>query len=229
MCFPYRQVLLVGATSGIGAAMADKLVGNGAEVIAVGRRQERLDAFVEKHGSTKAASIRFDITDRAGLDDFVNGVVDEFPGLDCVLINSGIQSPIKLSEPSSVDLDAFREEINVNFLSVVDISVKFLPRLQDKAIPTSLIVTGTHLALIPAVTLPAYYASKAALHAFVYSSRQQLQGSSTNIIEIWPLLVQTELHDYIGKEKGRSLGMPVDVFADETYKQLVLGTEHILV
>lgn len=51
--------------------MADGLVENGVKVIAVGRRQERLVAFVKKHGSTKAASIRFCITDRAGLDDFV--------------------------------------------------------------------------------------------------------------------------------------------------------------
>ncbi|KAK1719398.1 LOW QUALITY PROTEIN: uncharacterized protein BDZ83DRAFT_743348 [Colletotrichum acutatum] len=199
MSFPYKQVLLVGATSGIGAAMADKLVENGIKVIAVGRRQERLDAFVKNHGSSKAASVRFDVTDRAGLNDFVKRV---FPDLDCVFINSGIQSQIKLSEPSSVDLDAFREEINVNFLSVVDI----------------LIITGTHLSLIPAVTLPAYSASKAALHAFVYSLRLQLQGSSTKIVEIWPPLVQTELHDYMGEEKGRSMGMPVDAFTNETYK-----------
>ncbi|OHE97550.1 hypothetical protein CORC01_07165 [Colletotrichum orchidophilum] len=229
MSFPHKQVLLVGATSGIGAAMADKLIKNGAKVIAVGRRQERLDAFVKKHGPTQAASIRFDITDRAGLDDFVNRVVNNFPDLDCVFINSGTQSQIKLSQPSSVDLDAFREEINTNFLSVVDMSIKFLPKLQNKAVPTSLIITGTHLALIPAVTIPAYSASKAALHAFVYSLRQQLQGSSTKIIEIWPPLVQTELHDYMGEETGRSMGMPVDEFVDKTYQQLALGTEHILV
>ncbi|KAK7455024.1 hypothetical protein CaCOL14_006087 [Colletotrichum acutatum] len=76
MSFPYKQVLLVGATSGIGAAMADKLVENGIKVIAVGRRQERLDAFVKNHGSSKAASVRFDVTDRAGLNDFVKRVVD---------------------------------------------------------------------------------------------------------------------------------------------------------
>lgn len=72
MSFPYKQVLLVGATSGIGAAMADKLVQEGIKVIAVGRRQERLDAFVQKHGPSRADSICFDITDRAGLDNFVN-------------------------------------------------------------------------------------------------------------------------------------------------------------
>ncbi|KAE9579592.1 hypothetical protein CGMCC3_g4361 [Colletotrichum fructicola] len=229
MSFPYKQVLLVGATSGIGAAMADKLVQEGIKVIAVGRRQERLDAFVQKHGPSRADSICFDTTDRAGLDNFVNEVCRKFPELDCVFINSGVQSQIRLSRPSSVDLDAFRNEVNTNFLSVVDISIKFLPKLQEKKFPTGLIFTGTHLAIIPAATLPAYSASKAALHSYVYSLREQSRGSSTKIIEIWPPVVQTELHDYMGQERGRSMGMPVQEFTEKTYSQLVSGCDDVLV
>lgn len=71
MSSPYKSVLLVGATSGIGAGLADRFIAEGAKVIAVGRRQDRLDAFVEKHGSDKASSVRYDVTDRAGLDAFV--------------------------------------------------------------------------------------------------------------------------------------------------------------
>ena len=73
MTFQYKRVLLVGATSGIGAAMAEKLILEGAKVIAVGRRQERLDEFVQKYGAEKAAGVRYDVTDKVGLDDFVNG------------------------------------------------------------------------------------------------------------------------------------------------------------
>lgn len=71
MGFPFKTVLLVGATSGIGAGLADRLVQEGSKVISVGRRQERLDAFVHKHGAEKASSIRFDITDRNGLEPFI--------------------------------------------------------------------------------------------------------------------------------------------------------------
>ncbi len=71
MGFPYKTVLLVGATSGIGAGLADRLVQEGSKVIAVGRRQERLDAFVQKHGAEKAGAIQYDVTDRDGLDGFV--------------------------------------------------------------------------------------------------------------------------------------------------------------
>ena len=72
MPFQYKTVLLVGATAGIGAAMADRLVEEGSKVIAVGRRQDRLDAFVNKHGKDKASSAVFDISDRSSIDKFVS-------------------------------------------------------------------------------------------------------------------------------------------------------------
>lgn len=62
MGFPYKTVLLVGATSGIGLALAERMIENDVFVIAVGRRKDRLDDFVSKHGSDKAAGSQFDIT-----------------------------------------------------------------------------------------------------------------------------------------------------------------------
>nr|XP_036589881.1 short-chain dehydrogenase reductase family [Colletotrichum truncatum]KAF6801886.1 short-chain dehydrogenase reductase family [Colletotrichum truncatum] len=229
MSFPYKHVLLVGATSGIGAAMADKLVDEGVNVIAVGRRQERLDTFVDKHGPSRAASIRFDITDRAGLNDFFNEVIRRFPDIDCVFINSGIQSIARLSQPETVDMDAFRNEINTNFLGVADLTMKFLPELQKKSYPTGLIFTGTHISILPAVLMPAYSASKAALSSFVYCLRQQLRDSSTKVIEIWAPAVQTEIHDYMGKERGRAIGMPVQSFVEEAFEQFLAGAEDVIV
>ena len=71
MSFQHKSILMIGATAGIGAAMADRLVEEGAFVVAIGRRQERLDDFVRRHGTDKAASVRFDIGDRQGMDQFV--------------------------------------------------------------------------------------------------------------------------------------------------------------
>lgn len=62
---------MIGATSGIGAAMADRLVQEGSKVIAVGRRQDRLDDFVRRHGKDKAGAVIFDINDRHNMDQFV--------------------------------------------------------------------------------------------------------------------------------------------------------------
>lgn len=47
MPFAYKKVLIIGATSGIGQALATKLVQNGAQVIISGRRKDNLDLFAQ--------------------------------------------------------------------------------------------------------------------------------------------------------------------------------------
>lgn len=63
MPFPYKTVLVTGATAGIGQALAERMVESGIFVIAVGRRQDRLDALVAKHGPDKVAAEAFDVAD----------------------------------------------------------------------------------------------------------------------------------------------------------------------
>ena len=97
---------------------------------------------------------------------------------------------MRLSRAAEFDLASFHHEINVNFTSIVNLAMSFLPHLQAKTQPTSLIITGTHLGLVPAPTIPAYSASKAALTSFVDCLRDQNRHKSTKIIEIYPPVVQ---------------------------------------
>ena len=121
-------------------------------------------------------------------------IVSQYPDLDCVFLNSGVQHQIRLSRPAEVDLDAFHAEMSTNFSRLVDLSTKFLPHLLQKPFPTALIFTGSLLAFVPAVTVPAYSASKAALNTYIYCLRRQHQGSNVKIIEISPPLVQSKSH-----------------------------------
>lgn len=91
--------------------------------------------------------------------------------------------------------------------------------------------TGTHISIIPAVTLPGYSASKSALNVFTLCLREQLKAASSTvkIIEIYPPVVQTEIHDYMGVETGRSFGMPLDKFTEEAWKGLVSGSDEIII
>lgn len=63
MSFPYKHILVIGATSGIGKAMADKFIEQGIYVTAVGRREDRLTDFVTTHGSQNASSLVFDVSE----------------------------------------------------------------------------------------------------------------------------------------------------------------------
>jgi NADP-dependent 3-hydroxy acid dehydrogenase YdfG len=58
----FEHVLMIGATSGIGQAMAEGLANEGVKVTAVGRRRDRLDAFVQRHKRSGASMVQFDIS-----------------------------------------------------------------------------------------------------------------------------------------------------------------------
>lgn len=91
--------------------------------------------------------------------------------------------------------------------------------------------TGSNLAIVPAWNMPAYSASKAALNCFTLCLREQLTnaGSSVKVLEVSPPPVQTELHDYMGEERGRALGMPLDKFCDEAFKGLASGKDQVII
>ena len=79
--------------------------------------------------------------------------------------------------------------------------------------------------------MPAYSASKAALNCFTLCLREQLSnaGSNVKVLEVSPPPVQTELHDYMGEEKGRALGMPLAKFCDEAYDGLASGKDQVII
>jgi NADP-dependent 3-hydroxy acid dehydrogenase YdfG len=65
--FNFQTILVVGATSGIGWALAERLLNKGRKMIIVGRRQAKLDEFISQHSGgavagTKISSYVFDVT-----------------------------------------------------------------------------------------------------------------------------------------------------------------------
>lgn len=69
--FPYKKVLVIGATSGIGEDLASRLVSEGSTVIVTGRRKDKLEQFVHKHGKDKSSAVPFDITELEKIPNFV--------------------------------------------------------------------------------------------------------------------------------------------------------------
>lgn len=75
MPFPYKKVLVVGATSGIGLALTEKIIVHGSHVIAVGRRKDRLDSLVQKYGSEKVSPVQFDIANLERIPSFIHSYI----------------------------------------------------------------------------------------------------------------------------------------------------------
>lgn len=75
MPFQYKKILVIGATSGIGEALASRFVKEGSSVIVVGRRKDKLEQFVHEHGREKASAVPFDITELPKIPNFVTKYV----------------------------------------------------------------------------------------------------------------------------------------------------------
>ena len=225
MQLKYNKVLILGATSGIGRALSGRFVETGTSVVAVGRRQDKLDEFVKEYSSQagKVDTAKFDITDLKAIPQFAADIFKKHPDLDCVFLNSGMQRAVNWSKPDEVDLESLDTETLTNYTAYIHLTKAFLPYLQKQAPKeASLVFTTSGLALVPILHCPNYCATKAALHHHILAMREQLRGAGSNvkIIELFPPAVQTELHDFEMGEKGKDVGMPLKDFVNEAFEGL---------
>ncbi|CAI6313843.1 unnamed protein product [Periconia digitata] len=232
MPLQYNKVLVIGATSGIGLAYAEKVVEEGKAVVIVGRRKENLDEFVKKHGQDKADAFVFDISKITKIPEFVRSVTAKHPDVDAVIINSGIQRGFDFTKPETVDLSLFDLEFQTNYTAYIHLTRAFLPHLQKQDKETALVYTSSGLALVPLLRCPGYSATKAALHHFILALREQLKrgDSKVKIVEIYPPAVQTELHDEKHQpdiKHGHSFGMPLAEFTEDSWARFVKGDEQV--
>jgi short-subunit dehydrogenase involved in D-alanine esterification of teichoic acids len=228
----YKKALIIGATSGIGEALAIKLVSQGSSVVVVGRRQERLDRLVTQLGADKCSAVQFDITKLGEVSAFASKVTAAHPDIDAIVLNSGVQRSIPFAKPEAVDLNLFDEELLTNYTSVVHLTLAFLPFLQALQATTHLVYISATLGIIPTVLRTGgYNASKAALHHWLLVFREQLNALPDNkvkVVEVFPPAVQTELHDERHQpdlKDGGKIGMPLQDFIDQTYDELLKGDD----
>ncbi|KAI1087950.1 hypothetical protein F5B19DRAFT_473324 [Rostrohypoxylon terebratum] len=227
----YKKALIIGATSGIGEALAARLHAEGTSVIVTGRRLDALSAFVAKHPGSTAMPLN--LTNLGSSAAFAADITRHHPDLDAVILNAGIQRPLFFDRPN-VDLNIFHEELTTNYVSFVHLTAALLPHFEklskEEGKDTHLVYVSSTLGLVPTlVRAPGYCASKAALHSFVTTLRQQLEDGGfpqVKVVEVFPPAVQTELHDTKHQPdlvNGGEIGMPLAEFIDRMYAGLQKG------
>lgn len=209
-----NTVLITGGATGIGLALAERFLGAGSQVIVCGRREDKLREVRAKH--PRIDTRRCDIASEADREALVEGIVKDFPRLNMLVNNAGVQRRARFLEPQ---LWAARcEEIAINLAAPLHLTALLLPHLRQQ--PTAAIVNvSSGLAFVPAVFAPMYSATKAALHSFSMALRQDLLRTSIRVIEIVPPAVDTEL----GGARLHAHGVPVDEFADAVMKRVAAG------
>jgi uncharacterized oxidoreductase len=170
-----------------------------------------------------------DVTDLLSIRSVAQRVTADFPKLNCVFNNAGVQKHVDLSGGEPLDDAALVAELNTNLLGLIRVSAQFLPHLRKQEHAT-LVNVSSGLAFVPLARFPVYCATKAAVHSFSVSLRQQIKDSAVKVLELIPPYVDTELG---GGSKTRAPGtpvpMPLEQFISETMRELAGDAEEIAI
>ena len=207
-----NTILITGGGSGIGRGLAQAFHTLGNHVIIAGRRKEALDETAA--ACPGMSSCLLDIRDPAAILAFAAQVTAQFPSLNVLINNAGIMRVEKLAAQQSNLADA-EAIVTTNLLGPIRLTAALLSHLQRQ--PYSAVMNvSSGLAFVPMAITPTYCATKAAVHSYTQSLRHQLHGSSTEVIELIPPYVATDLLD--GASDPRA--MPLDKFIHEVMEIL---------
>ena len=184
-----NTLLITGGGSGIGRGLAEAFHRLGNRVIIAGRRQSALKEVTDANPGMEA--ITLDLENPNAIRAFGERVGASYPDLNVLVNNGGIQLPEDLLNQDK-ELQAATAEINTNLFGQIRLTSALLPFLRHQPASTLINVTSG-LAFVPMAAVPTYCATKAAMHSYTVSLRHQLQDTSTDVIEIIPPYVQTDL------------------------------------
>ena len=213
-----NTILITGGTSGIGRGLAQAFHKLGNQVIVSGRRAASLAAVCESNPGMR--SFVLDVTDPAAIRNVAARMAQEFPDLNCVINNAGVQKVHDLASGRPLDEGALISEVGTNLLGVIRVASAFLPHLRGKPSAT-LVNVSSGLAFVPLACFPVYCATKAAVHSFTMSLRHQVKNTGVRVVELLPPYVATELDRENKAVVPAGLEpMPLEAFIAETMKAL---------
>ncbi|CAL9541059.1 3-oxoacyl-[acyl-carrier-protein] reductase FabG [Actinosynnema sp. ALI-1.44] len=182
--FEGKTALVTGGTSGMGLAVARRLVAEGAQVVVTGRDKTRLDAALEPgmHG------VAGDVADLADLDTLMTDIDSRFGRLDVVFANAGVAS---FQPAPQVTEDEFDRVVDINFKGVYFTVTKALPLLADGG---SVVINASwtlHRGM-PGASL--YAATKAAVHNLARTLSAELAPRRIRVNSVSPGYIETRMY-----------------------------------
>ena len=195
--------LVTGASSGIGAATAKALTGEGAAVALVARRADRLaelQADIESAGGT-ALVVAADVTDAEQVSAAVQRTVAELGRLDTVVNNAGLMQSGPAAEARLQDWD---DMVAVNIQGVLYVTRAALPRLIDAAESSprgvaDLVTISSTGGWVARPGTAVYSLTKFGVNAFSEGVRQEVLGKRVRVGVVAPGTVDTEIFSHLAE------------------------------
>jgi len=178
-------VFVTGATAGFGQSITRRFISQGHQVIATGRRQERLDALKEEFGD-RIYTLVLDVRDRAGIDAAVASLPAEWRNIDILVNNAGLAMGIEPAQRAS--LEDWEDMIDTNNKGLVYMTRALLPAMVERNVG-HIINIGSIAGSWPYPGGNVYGATKAFVRQFSFNLRTDLHGTALRVTDIEPGLV----------------------------------------
>lgn len=213
-----RVVIITGASSGIGKAVAKTFAGQGAKVVLVARREDALKALKEELESvynTQALVIKADLTNEAELQPIINKTLDEFGQIDVLVNNAGDGSYGRFDQ---LTFEEIEHQVTLNLTNTIKLTQLVLPTMKQQQ-RGHIVNIGSIASYAHAPMQVNYSATKAGLLGFSEALRREVKSQGIDVSIICPGFTNTAIiGDYatadqalkvMSKASGNAVGLRI--------------------
>lgn len=196
-----KRILITGASSGIGRALAIEAARRGASILATARNEERLRATVEQ-ARAQGGRIEFltgEITEPLDRERLIRSIEQNFGGIDLLVNNAGIGSTGHFQHANP---DRLRRIMEVNFFAVCELTRLAIPLLKEGVDP-AIVMINSVAGRRGIASRSEYSASKFALSGFTEAIRAELSKDGIQVHAILPGLTQSNFEENMIENTAR--------------------------
>ncbi len=198
---PRPVALVIGASSGIGAALARRLAAEGYRVVLLARRREALEHLTtvlnDRYGPETARFFVHDVTDYDRIPELFQHILHQMGRLDAVLYVAGVMHRVAADE---FDFPKDREMLEVNLVAAVawlGLAARYFLQMGHGHIVGISSVAGDR----GRVANPAYHAAKAGLTTYLESLRNRLSRHGVHVLTVKPGFVDTPMLANVARKR----------------------------
>jgi len=193
-----NTILITGGGSGIGLALAKQFLRLNNKVIICGRNADKLQAAKQKYPPLEV--VQCDVANEDSVSALLEKLQQRYPDLNFLVNNAGIMRLWNIQR-ETVNTIEQKAEILINLFGTIQLTQLLIPKLlrQKKA---AILNVSSALAEVPMPAAPIYSATKAAIHSYSISIRQQLQNTNISVFELLPAAIATEMANEVEKSIG---------------------------
>lgn len=185
-------VLITGASAGLGVHFARQLSANGARLVLVARRKDRIEALAAELGNARAVAL--DLAEDGAADRLLADVVAHGEHVDCLINNAGFGLHGKVADH---DPRRLRQMIDLNCGVLTELARGVLPEMLERRRGGILNVAST-AAFQPGPGMAVYFATKAYVLSFTEALHEEVRGTGVHVTALCPGPTSTEFGELAG-------------------------------